>query len=233
MLPELFELGLYGYTYPSFSSLIGTYGWFESLEQEDPFIPNHVSRSISLLIEQFENSPYINALVFALILPSQEIEYVLYDLLTKRNLNDAYGVNLDAIGEILGESRDGRDDEEYRSIMKVKPIINNSHGEPETLITYLRLIFGATDIIFKEIFPAAVEMTFVSPIQVPSTIRSDLENIAPAGVRLIIKFTNVLTQVFAFSSEGGFPEVDNTSGFSETNYLVSGETIGGVFLELI
>jgi len=233
-LPSMTEVGVFGWTFPSSMPLVGTYGWFKYIPQDDPFIPDHVNRSLALLIEQFEQtSPDLNALAAAFIAPFQEEEYVLYDLLTKRNIDDASGVQLDMIGEIVGESRNGRNDETYRTALRLRPILNKSHGEPETLILFLKTKMNTFFIHYYELHPAKVRLSFGSILALPSDLQTQIEAIAPAGVGIILTYINSDEPTFAFDGEGGFPPLPNTDGFSEYNYTEGGNPIGGQFVDII
>ena len=71
-------------------------------------------QALSLLIEQYKNSPRIRALVEAFAQELDFLQIVFDDLYTKRTLETATGVNLDVIGKIVVLDRpfsDAEDDD--------------------------------------------------------------------------------------------------------------------------
>jgi len=122
----------------------------------------HVSEAQSHLIEQFKSKTRILAVVESFVEQVQEIEAVLFDLMEERWIDAAVGVQLDGLGDIVGEPRNGRGDDDYRLAIKARVQINLSSGEPERIIHILNLLTGST-ITLSEYFPAA----FVADIDDP------------------------------------------------------------------
>ena len=66
----------------------------------------------------------------------------LADLLAIRNLDTAYGVYLDILGEGLGIHRNGMTDGEYREIIRTHRVSYLSKGELHTIASVAKAIFG-------------------------------------------------------------------------------------------
>ena len=84
------------------------------------YISNHVERTLALLIEQFKPAQNLKDIVTVIVDQLQICEDVANQLIMMRMIDTSQGVQLDAIGEIVGEARAGRDDETYRNAIGFK-----------------------------------------------------------------------------------------------------------------
>lgn len=134
----------------------------------DPIIPdfpkieNHADRMAGLLIQQFREAERMNAMVRALATTQQDAEDAIYHMASHRWLPAAYGAQLDALGDILGELRFGRSDDVYRTWLYFRIFINTSKGRPEDIIEILRFITNNGEpggrVIYWENYPASVQL---------------------------------------------------------------------------
>jgi len=144
----------------------------------------------------------------------QEISQALNDLHTLRSIENAFGLSLDGIGEIIGELRAGREDDEYRAAIKFRIGINISSGQPETIISVTKSATEASFVQYQEIYPAKVLLTVNGGIP-PSGLKIAIQKILPAGVGLEIDYImGGLPFVFAGDNDG--------LGFSEVNWANEG-----------
>lgn len=145
------------------------------------WLDNIAQRGIRLLLSQFSRSRNFEKLLGGLVQPLQELENVARDLKEKRSIDTGEGVQLDLIGEWIGEQRQGRSDEEYRRWLRFRIFVNVSDGEPETVIEVLRFLTGATDIEYWENHPAALQLYTNGP-DVSLDLVAILQGVAPAGI---------------------------------------------------
>lgn len=110
-------------------------------------ITNYAERLKSLLLYQFQQKANFTAFVDAIAVSMQDLEDQAYRFFNELSLNEAVGAQLDGIGEILGETRQNRTDDDYRAFLSVRITINISRGEPETLISVLSAITESTYVI--------------------------------------------------------------------------------------
>jgi len=68
----------------------------------------------------------------------QDLEYAFQDLKTGVQLNNAIGVQLDGIGDLVGIPRFTDDDNLYRTAIRFQISLNNSNGTPEDIISFLQ-----------------------------------------------------------------------------------------------
>ncbi len=97
-------------------------------------------------LDLFLDLPFTNSLLMreftkAFLDESTDIEDVCQDLMDDRNLDSALGVQLDQLGLLVGETRKGRNDDDYRLAIKLRIAINTSNGTVEDVIKVIRLIF--------------------------------------------------------------------------------------------
>jgi hypothetical protein len=140
----------------------------------------------------------------------QEIEHITFDLVTYRSISNAYGQQLDNIGDTIGELRKGRNDDVYRIAIQIRIGLNMSSGEPETVIAVAKSASGAITIQYSEIYPAKVYL-FLSGGTPYLGIKNIIQSVLPAGVGLDITYiTSGLPFVFAGDNDGlGFGEIDH------------------------
>ena len=225
--PFVLDLTLYGFTGGGSSGLLSTFGWIHSwAAQSDIRISDHVERSQALLIEQFQYKQRINDMVRCLVQRAQDIEDVGNDLLNLRWIDTAAVAQLDAIGDIVGEPRQGRDDPDYRLAIKFRIFINASNGEPETLIALAKGITDTPYVNLIEIQPATVQLELTAD-DLPSDFTEQAQKACAAGVQLhVTNFTGLIP--FMFDLTGGDPP-EMGDGFAELSEM----TDGGEFTELI
>ena len=108
----------------------------------------------NLLIEDFKSSPNIVKLLYIVSSEKKKLDQAMIYLAKHRLLSTATGKYLDILGEEMGIERNGSDDEEYRTILKIRAYRVASSGtrgdiidifarftgtERETLNTYVGL----------------------------------------------------------------------------------------------
>ncbi len=216
-----------------FSWLVGSGGHFDAPAAESGIITDHIARAQALLIEQFENSADLKTLLGIYVAQLQEIEYVISNLGLTRNINAATGAQLDIIGERVGESRQFRNDDDYRTAIRSRIFLNSSNGEPETVIEAIRVLTNSNRVWYSEVQPATIFLDYQGDFLPPGNLQQQIEQIALAGVQIFIAYINNNGPVFGFDGEGPLPPSENASGFSEEGYAPGGVELGGQFMELI
>jgi phosphomannomutase len=226
-MPEIKNIAIFGQLVPFDMVQVASFGYFVGPAPET--IPDHVNSSMKLFVEQFEDSENFKSLASAFIRPYNEIEIQLAELNKIKDLNNATGDRLDILGEIVGEERKSRPDDEYRTAIRVKIFLNSSSGEAARIIQAAISFTQATRIDFIEDYPAGILLEITTPFPLPANLIDELEKIALAGVRIGISLSNDGDD-FIFDDEGGFFSGPGL-GFGETGAGFENE--GGKFVELI
>lgn len=155
-------------------------------------ITDHVAAALARLAQQLKDKPNIEAIFTALLGPTQSIEDVLYQLLTERTIDTAVGAQLDALGTLVGQPRNGMVDEDYRRLVRARIARNNSDGLVEDLIVVTRLIIDNTDFTIEaDQEPIASVAMRVFGIEMDPDLAelliSFLRDTVSAGVRIVLE----------------------------------------------
>lgn len=175
-------------------------------------IEDHEDIALSRFTQQYEDAENLKNLVRLSARRTQALEEVLWDLLRLRNTPLAVGEQLDRLGRIVGERRLGRSDSDYRSGIILRITLNRSSGDPETIIEFLRALSGAETVIFKEVFPASLEL-FVNEDLDPSVMQR-IRSIVPVAVGSIFVATSGGETPFG-TQELTLPTPESIDGFGE------------------
>lgn len=225
-------------------------------------IPNYFERAIALLASQFQirnadgSLTNMQKVVYALTRQAQELNVQEQLLQTMRYLNTAQGVQLDALGEILGLPRiPGQSDDSYRQDLQFQIFVNQSNGTPEEVIQILKYLTDASKIWYIELEPAAYEMItngLFFPDN-PSDLIALIQQTSPSGVEFSAIIATYNTNPVVFTSDPITEQLyvaPNPDNFLETNplqvdpgagavnfYIQRGQTInpnfGGGFAEAL
>jgi hypothetical protein len=105
---------------------------------------DHVIEAKDNLVEQFKKSPKMQAFIAAFADQVQDLEDAFFEVFEERWIDTAVGVQLDGLGAIVGEDREGRGDDEYRLAIKARIQINFSEATPEDMLLALTNFYAAT-----------------------------------------------------------------------------------------
>ena len=117
-----------------------------------------VSDGIDLVISQLRDKEKFEALLSAFLASLQTVENDIYEIRDHQKLDNATEDLLDKWGEIVGISRQGRDDDEYLIQIKAKIAINVSKGTIEEVANIFNMLTGATHTEIFERFPREVSL---------------------------------------------------------------------------
>jgi hypothetical protein len=199
-------------------------------------ITDHAERHLARLSYQFRGKPFIEGILGAFAAEAQEIEDALWQLLVERSIDAAVGLQLDVLGRIVDQPRNGAVDGVYRKMIRTKVLVNRSTGRVRDLILVTRAaLAGAT-------FSVQVDQQGVASVVVRvlgySVVDADaalligfLRDATKAGVRVILEtlssgleagaFTFAIAAFLAGSHSSGATTltVGSTSGFPDTGSL--------------
>lgn len=149
-------------------------------------ILDHGQEAVNRLVTQYQDQPLIEGLVRSLANPNQDLEDTFWDLLTLRDLETAVGKQLDGLGEIVGESRKGKNDDDYRIAIKAKIGQNVSKATPQDVISVFILLVNANTAYYME-YPPAEAAIFadvnIEALDNPAILKF-MQKVMPAGSRL-------------------------------------------------
>lgn len=118
-------------------------------------VVDHREQAVALLLEQFKGKPAIEDLVRSLVTPANLIETTAFEMLRKRiAIDQSEGVQLDLIGELLGQPRNGLVDVAYRVRLHAEVAIHASNGTGDDLINASTNVVANFNVFLSE-YPAA------------------------------------------------------------------------------
>ncbi len=103
---------------------------------------DHVAQAASRLIERWraDRNPNLAALQSSIVAEVQELEDAAWQVMLARMPDYAEGVQLDVLGRVVGQRREGLSDTAYRAHIKARIRINRSFGTPEDIIEVIKLV---------------------------------------------------------------------------------------------
>lgn len=170
---------------------------------EPELIIDHSDRAVANLTHSMQRGGDVELLVRVFVDQVQELEATFYDLVVAYLLDTATGEQLDTLGAIVGESREGLGDVDFRAFIRARILTNLAEGEIDRILTVLRLITSATSVRYQPLYPAAFLVEYVrdgyaSP-ELEQRFKRQVELITPSGVGFEV--VRATTGYFGFESD--------------------------------
>jgi hypothetical protein len=155
-------------------------------------ITDHADQAVARLLQQYREGVSVPALISALCAPLQELEDVLWDIRLRRAVATAEGAQLDVLGRIVGQPREGRTDPVYRIWILARVRLNKGSGRPEDILQiFAGITQGMTALDLEEQYPAAFVLRVgLSPGVAAQELASLLHLAKAGGVRAIVEAPN-------------------------------------------
>ncbi len=162
-------------------------------------ITDYVASGRKLLLDQYKNSPKLNLLLGVFLNAVQQLENAVYDEYMLTMLTSAFGKTLDRWGYTYGVERNGLDDNNYRLRILTQIQLNINSGTPNSVITGVTLMLGATKVVYSEIYPKGV-LLYVQASGFVSNLRPLIQKLLPVGVCLYPITISTSDNPFVFST---------------------------------
>lgn len=165
----------------------------------------HTEEMLDNRVEQFRDKSRFASLLSAFGSQIQDIEDALFQILSDTSIDSAAGMQLDGVGTIVGEERNGLSDADYRLRIKARVLANKSSGTIEDLLGICDVL-GLTATTVLEPFPANVELESTIAITNGFEVGRFLQSARAAGVGLSLTWFEQ-TPAFLFDTAGnGFDQ---------------------------
>ena len=186
----------------------------------------HASIARSRLTDAGRRNEHLAALVDALAEHIQEVEDAYWQLFEERRLAVAAGAQLDVLGSIVGQSRNGHVDADYRTHIQARILANASSGTAEELLELVRaLVAGSTTLTLADAPPGAFVLhAGVTNLNsgLVDIIVALLRSARQAGVRGIFEYMSGTTDADSFTFDGG-----GGLGFGDATNAATGGGLAG------
>lgn len=161
-------------------------------------ITDYETRSPQLLLERYRK-PTVMALLASWLSEVQELENALWSLLTERAVANAVGAQLDVLGKLVGQPREGKDDDVYRVWVTARVLVLRSSGQTEQLLAIAKTLLGsAVPVRVEEYYPLALVLN--AEVGIDPTLGAQVAKLLAAA-----KGGGVSLQFSWFSKYGGQP----------------------------
>lgn len=170
-----------------------------------------VAKGLGRLLEQYKGKENIETWIQIYLEGVQDLEDHAWLVYTQRFLENAEGVQLDVLGDIVGEQRGGKEDPQYRIWIGVRIRLNRSFGTIKDVIDCILL---ATDALFtvREYTSAAFEVRFDEHPDFPNDIQAIVKLGKAAGVNGNVFYPPDDEPGFRFKNVGDSDDPDKGFG---------------------
>lgn len=168
---------------------------------------DHAGQAVALLTDEGREVQTLVELLRDVGGSVQAIEDAFWQLYTERSLDDATGAQLDNLGTLVGQPRNGYGDADYRTHLRARVKANRSSGNPDAILEILRLVVPApTTLDLDELYPAAFRVT-AGVSNLSATLVSILVDFIRAaragGVAHVFHYMGGTTDGTTFTLDGG------------------------------
>jgi len=208
------------------------------MSREVTQILNHASLALQRLAQQYKDKPKLAALIGVFTPKVQELEDVFWSLHVDRRIELAVGEQLDLLGRVVGQRRDGASDSEYRLRLKARVRANFSTGSPEDIYSVFRILLPTGTMKITEYYPAGITLELHPSID-PALVdlyTDFLDDSRGAAIAAQLLWSSDFdTKMFTFAAAAFLNglhnigsttlTVDSTAGFPDSGSLILDETL--------
>lgn len=119
---------------------------------------DHEATALARLAQYLRDKPNTTAVLGAFTAQHQDLETAVQQLLVDRTLDNAFGEQLDILGDLVGQPREGADDTTYRQRVRARVALNRSSGTSPELIALFLLLVPTATLKLRDEWPAALTL---------------------------------------------------------------------------
>ena len=117
---------------------------------------DHVAEGLALLITQYKGKTNMEGFLAPYLTQVQELEDMFFDLLgILIDMDSQVGEQLNILGRIVGQDREGRTDAVYLQWIRARILVNRSSGLPDEILRILALVVPGLERVYKKYPPAS------------------------------------------------------------------------------
>lgn len=180
--------------------------------------PEHAARGVDRIIDRYRK-PRTSALLASWLSEVQAVEDALWQLYVERSLATAEGDQLDVLGAIVGQPRDGMGDDTYRIWIRARNLVSRSSGKTTEMLAIARLLVPPPsdpgDVRLEEYYPAAMVIRITSPVtlELGYQIAHMLHLAKAGGVRFQMTWMETPLLAFRMAPTPGGESLGSSQGF--------------------
>ena len=201
--------------------------WNDEIQIED-----HGEAVRLALILQYLESVRLRAFLDAHVDEIQSAEDVAYDMLARRSVYTAEGMQLDRLGVIVGQERIeayATDDDAYRTHLLAVIYVHMADGQPLQIYELLEVLSCVAGVQLREVPPAAFEVSVVD-CDYPAVVNTLIQGLTGAGIACYFCYSRFpLDETFQASGTYATEEYDADTGAGSVYSAAVGGRSSGVF----
>jgi hypothetical protein len=164
-------------------------------------VTDHIALALSRLPHMYKGADAAHEtntqkVLRALLAPAAALEAAMQQVLTQRAIDTAVGVQLTALGKLVGMDRQGvTDDEIYRRFVRAAVVANKSNGLIDDILTIGKLVVNDVGAVFTlRNEGAAAFVLAISGVAVTDAVAAVLIKLirqaTGAGIRAILEYSS-------------------------------------------
>jgi len=184
-------------------------------------ILTHVADALDRQPEASKGLPNNELVLTAIATQVQALETAFYDLYTLRRLGDATGEQLDLLGRVVQQPRNGQSDVDYERYIRARIAANNSEGLVSDFNRVARGVLNDATlaITYTYDYPAGLVMQVVNAetdATVASILIGFLRDTAAGGVRVQFHFlTDTVANSHTWADAANHPVSSTLQGWGD------------------
>lgn len=152
---------------------------------------DYLAEAQSLLTSMYQDAPTIKAFLNALVIEIQLLETAANGLIQGCLLENAVGDALDKLGAIVGISRNGLSDADFRVAIQIQIKVNGSMGRAEDILQITALaVDPSLNPAYSESYPAGWQVTIYEILNGIQQLMGYLHHAKAAGTAGAIIYSN-------------------------------------------
>jgi hypothetical protein len=197
-------------------------------------ITDHTVQALARRAGRDMDKPNIALLISAFSDQIQETEDAWFQLFEERSIDNGIGQQLDDLGVIVGQPRNGEADVDYRRFLRTRIAVNNSDGLINDLIRVGRGVINDESLTILMVPGTNAQITMKiesgSISSGTATILIDfLRDTVSGGVRIILHhLTTTEALSFTFTDAASHPDISVQSGFESVALPGTGGLLASV-----
>jgi hypothetical protein len=187
-------------------------------------VPNHEAKAQDLLLWQDRGRPRLEALVASFGTGAQMAEALSWAVIVGTStLQAAEGVNLDRWGALVGEQRGGLDNEQYRTFIELRQLVNTTFPNEDRLWTVVSTAVDPSPARVWPLYPGGLKVIVASTDWLSDVIVAHIQGLIrdfrPAGT--IVPIIEFVPDHMALDWEADAPLISFLSAPAPGNPVVS------------
>lgn len=163
-------------------------------------ITDHVERGKARLTSMFRGRAVIEGLLKVYLGKIQTLENEFWLVINGRSIDTAIGAQLDKVGALVLETRDGRADADYREAIRLKVLILRSTGRVVDVLRIINIASKGAYWEYRDAYPAGFHALFTGDVPAFRALAHALTQAKPNGVGRNVLYGTPHTELFRPSS---------------------------------